>query len=122
MPHPAVAKFTSVGLILVILAASFLGLCRETHAAEESWVAPAQAYSQNVDASSDEHCPACPHEEQSDADHCASSCYCSCHLPLTVQPVHIRFSPVVTDLIFIEPFKALPEVYLSKFIPPHILV
>ena len=119
MPHPAVAKFTSVGLILVILVASFLGLCRETHAAEESWVAPAQACSQNVDASSDEHCPACPHEEQSDADHCASSCYCSCHLPVTVQPLQLLHVPIISRLLVYEPFTALPEVFLSKFIPPQ---
>ena len=118
MPHPAVAKFTSVGLILVILAVSFLGLCRETHAAEESWVAPAPECSQKIDAS-DDHRPACPHEEQSDVDQCASSCYCSCHLPVTVQPLRLLHVPIISRLLVYEPFTALPEVFLSKFIPPQ---
>lgn len=121
MPHPAVAKFTSVGLILVILAVSFFGLCRETHAAEESWVAPAPECSQKIDAS-DDHCPACPHEEQSDVDHCASSCYCSCHLPVTVQALQLLHAPIISRLLAYEPFTALPEVFLSKFIPPQIHV
>jgi hypothetical protein len=66
------------------------------------------------------HCPI-DHSDgkPSDPGQCDSSCHCACHPPLTVQPIGIVCSVHVSPLTFSEPHKALPEVYLSKFIPPH---
>ena len=106
----------------MIFMASAICLCKETHAAQQSWGTHGQVACDALTGADADHCPSCPSHDQTDSDHCASSCDCSCHLSVTVPPVSIRFSPVVTDLVFFEPFTALPEVYLSKFIPPHILV
>jgi hypothetical protein len=108
-------KFTALLLVVTIIAASGLCSCLDSHAADKP-----QATSVATGCGGDAHCPACPGDDSSDADHCASSCYCSCHLPLTVQTVQIRHSPAITALVFFESFTAIPEVYLSKFIPPQI--
>ena len=112
--YHAMKKFTSLVLILTVLAASGLCSCLDSHAAEQSLAASVTA-----ECAAADHCPACPADDHSDADHCASSCYCSCHLPLTVQAIRIVHSPVITELIFPESFTVMPEVYLPKFIPPQ---
>lgn len=66
-------------------------------------------------------CPSCPVDDHSVPDHCDSSCYSPRHAPLTVPAVQIVYLPLISQLEFYEPFKALPEVYLPKFIPPDIL-
>ncbi|MCM2359702.1 MAG: hypothetical protein NDI77_16245 [Geobacteraceae bacterium] len=64
--------------------------------------------------------PVCPCDDHStDSGHCGISCQCPCHASLTPQPVQVGCSPQISPLLFFEPFKALPEVYLSKFIPPQ---
>ena len=108
-------QLASLVLIVTILAASGLCSCLDSHAAEQSSAASVAA---GCDAPAD-HCPACPDGDHSSPDHCPSSCYCSCHVPLTVQAVRIQHSPVITDLVFFESFTAIPEVYLPKFIPPQ---
>jgi hypothetical protein len=108
-------KLASLFLIVTILAASGLCSCLDSHAAEQSSPAPVAA---RCDAPAD-HCPACPDGDHSGSDQCPSSCYCSCHLPLTMQTVQVQHSPVITELVFFESFIAIPEVYLPKFIPPQ---
>lgn len=66
-------------------------------------------------------CPSAPHEQHKDYDGCDICCNCSCHAPLTAQPFQLSYNPMVLDLNTSDPFKYLPEVYLSKFIPPQIL-
>jgi hypothetical protein len=39
---------------------------------------------------------------------------------MTEQPVQVVYSLQIAPLVFPDPFKFLPEVYLSKFIPPQI--
>jgi len=104
--------------MVIILAVSALSLCRETHATEQSRVAYQQAACEAFGGSAD-HCPACPDGGHPDEDQCASSCYCSCHLPVTEQSLMIGYSSIVADLLHFERFTALPEVYLPKFIPPQ---
>lgn len=116
MPH-APKKFISSLLIVMIVMATSFCLCTETHAAKRS--VHGQGACDALAGATADHCPSCPDSDHTGADHCDSSCYCSCHLPVTVQPVLIRFSPVVTSLIVSEPFNTLPEVYLPKFIPPQ---
>lgn len=78
-----------------------------------------------AEAAADIHCDHCPtdtghsDDTQPDPGQCDSFCHCACHPPLTVQPFAIVCSVHVSPLTFSEPHKALPEVYLSKFIPPH---
>ena len=107
-------KLASFFLIVTILAASGLCSCLDSHAAGQS-----SAASVATECGAADQCPACPDDSHSEADHDAASCFCSCHLPLTMQAVQIQHSPVITDLVFFESFTAIPEVYLPKFIPPQ---
>jgi hypothetical protein len=106
-------KFTSLLLVVMILAASVHGFCQESHAMEQSPVLSADT---GWDAGQS---PSCPGEDHSDADHDAASCFCSCHLPMIVLPLDIQPSPIVGTLSFFDRFTALPEIYLPKFIPPQ---
>lgn len=66
------------------------------------------------------HCPTdTGHSDQKEPGQCDSVCHCACHTTLTGEPIGIVCSVHVSPLNFTEPHKALPEVYLSKFIPPH---
>lgn len=114
-------RYVSFCMIIVMLAISVTGFCRGAHAAELSFDATFEHSASYLNAVENQ-CPSCPIDEHSTPDHCDSSCHCPCHAPLTVQTVQVGYSPQGTPFTFFEPFKALPEVYLSKFIPPHILV
>ena len=66
------------------------------------------------------HCPCAPHEQHEDSDCCDSCINCACHAPLAVQQFKLGYNPIILDLNTSDPFKHLPEVYLSRFIPPQI--
>ncbi|HEY6837326.1 MAG TPA: hypothetical protein VI389_01150 [Geobacteraceae bacterium] len=115
MPHALKKLIASLLVVVTVVATSFC-LCTEAHARHAEGIHGQETGDVTVAAAVD-HCPSCPESEHTGADHC--DCACSCHLPVTVQPVHIRFSPAITLLIVSEPFNALPEVYLPKFVPPQ---
>lgn len=115
-------KFISLLMVAVILAISSPGFCQSAHSTEASCAAISQGHDNSYLSAAEKQCPDCPVNDHSIPDHCDSCCYCSCHAPLTVQPLQIICSQLITPLEFHEPFKTIPEVYLSKFIPPHILV
>jgi hypothetical protein len=116
-----VKKSASLFLIVMILAASGFCLCGEAHAQEPSWGGESRETYTTGTAAAD-HCPGCPDGGHSQSSHDASSCYCSCHLPITEQLVRIQHDPETTEIISFEPFTALPKVYLPRFIPPQNLV
>ena len=64
--------------------------------------------------------PCSPHEHRKDFDGCDTCINCACHAPLTVQQLKLSYNPSVQNFQTYDPFKFLPEVYLSKFIPPQI--
>jgi hypothetical protein len=69
--------------------------------------------------SSPHQCPCTPAEQQKNND-CCDICFdCACHAPLTVQHFKLSYNPSILDIQTSDPFKFLPEVYLSKFIPPQ---
>ena len=122
MAHSLPHKFVSLLLLAVVIAASVAGLCRETHAAEQCWGGHGDretaASSLAVQA---DQCPSCPADEQSHHNDCDSSCYCSCHLPLTIHFAGHNYAPPVSRLVSYDAFFRFPEVFLSKFVPPQIL-
>lgn len=74
-------------------------------------------------ASADRHAPCCPCEgDHSTSEHCNPLCSCGCHVHLLVETVQLVLSRVATPLEFHDPIKAIPEVYLSTFVPPHIRI
>lgn len=111
-------KNVSFCMIIIMFAITVTGFCRGAHAAELSFDAPSEQSASYLNAVENQ-CPSCPIDEHSAPDHCDSSCNCPCHAPLTAQPVQVVCSQLITPLVFSEPFKAVPEVYLSKFIPPQ---
>lgn len=121
MMRSLIHKYISIFMVIVIFAISVAGFCRDAHAAELSDDVHCDHDSSYL-SPIEKQCPSCPGNGPSESNHCDSSCYCSCNVSLTVQPVLVSYSPLIAFLVFPEPFEALPEVYLSKFIPPHILV
>lgn len=65
--------------------------------------------------------PCSPLDQHKDFDGCDTCANCTCHAPLSSQPVQISYHPVVLTLHTSEPYRFLPKVFLSKFIPPQIL-
>lgn len=114
--HKSVS-FVLLAVMLTFATAGFShGACAED--VPGSSVASADAVTSSIAAGTQG--PVCPCDDHStDSGHCGISCQCPCHASLTPQPVQVGCSPQISPLLFFEPFKALPEVYLSKFIPPQ---
>jgi len=113
-------KFLALTLIAVILAFSTIDLCRETHTAGLS--PESDCSKQNTvagSATTTNQCPSSPADEHSRDDHDNSGCYCGCHLPLTSSAISASYLPCISILTALEPFKAIPEIYIDLFIPPQ---
>ena len=111
-------KHISFLMVVGILAISVTGFSRISCAGESAKDTTWGGYLSALDK---QH-TSCPVDEHSVPDHRDSSCHCPGHAPLTEQPIQISCSQLITPFEFPEPFKALPEVYLPKYIPPDILV
>jgi hypothetical protein len=111
-------KMVAVLMVMVMLVISISCDCGTASASDsaDASVKAKQTVSKADGCAS--HCPGCPDSDDSDSGHC-DSCSCPCHAPLSVQPIRLTFSELVSPLAFHEPFIYLPQVYLSKFIPPQ---
>lgn len=114
-------KYSSLFVIMAIFVMSMTILCRCATAVELFGT------DTNVRSSAslgmvEEQCPFCPPHEHSTPDHGRSSCHCPGHLPLALDPVQAGYFSQATPFLAFDPFQTLPEVYLSLFIPPQILV
>lgn len=114
-------KYISFLMVIVILSIAVNGFCQSSDIVEFS-VAAKNVQKDTYIFSIDTQCPESPVNKSAHPDHCSSSCHCSCQAPLTLQSGRLCYSPSIDPLSSFEPFKAIPEVYLSKFIPPQILV
>jgi hypothetical protein len=119
MTFSLVHKSLSIVLIAIILCATTAGICHEalaatmdpcTHCIHETGSMPA-------DPQDGEH-PSCPDSDHEGTDHCAASCYCSCHIPVISAATELAYSPVVTDHIPQQSFTPPKEIFLSLFVPP----
>lgn len=118
-------KFVSFSLIVVIITVATAGFWQDAGAEE---IALAQSLKTTNAAipslTSIKSNPIFPGDQNSDDNGMCGPCrYCACHAPLITQPLQLDCPPsqgfVITS---VEPFAALPEVYLSIFIPPQISV
>lgn len=67
------------------------------------------------------HCPCSPQGERADHDGCDTCAGgCSCHAPLLVHHFNLNYAPSLLDISTFDTFKYLPEVFLSKFVPPQL--
>jgi hypothetical protein len=112
-------KFISWLLLIVITAISIHCVHESAHAMENRVTATGdQAFLTGI--SSEPPCSCPPAQQRKDFDGC-DNCSCSvCHAPLTIQPFQFSYNPTISDLSTFDPFKHLPEVFLSRFIPPQI--
>lgn len=115
-------KFLTRLLLLVMLTVTINGVHESAHALQSRVAAEDQeeAHSAHSALSAPHQCPCTPFEGHKDYDDCDTCVNCSCHAPLTVQPLKLVYNPIVVALSTYDPYRLLPEVYLSKFIPPQI--
>jgi len=109
-------KFLSSLLLLVLLSATINGVHESAHAMQS----PVNTASSALEAAPPHDTPCTPFEHHQDYDGCDSCVNCACHASFTIQPLQLSYNPIILDLSTFAPFKHLPEVYLSKFIPPQI--
>jgi len=106
-------KFFSAVLVVALLILTIGGAFEAAHT--KSLLSAASDQVAQSDLFDSNHCPICPPEHK-DCDVCIN---CVCHSFLTIQQFQLSYNPLIFDLAASEPFKHLPEVYLSKFIPPQ---
>lgn len=93
-------------------------LFNAAHAVEESGHSSTHKLS-IFDITSGDHCPACPDEDHQNTDHSHYSCEHHSSLYFGCLPLTISHHQNIAAHSMNEPFKAFPEVYLEKFIPPR---
>ncbi|MBJ6749981.1 hypothetical protein [Geomonas anaerohicana] len=64
--------------------------------------------------------PDCPLQDDAGHDDCDFCCDCACHLSLSVGHFSLDYNPVFAALQSFDRFTFLPEVFLSKFVPPQL--
>lgn len=109
-------KFISSVLLLVMLGVTINGAHESAHAMQN----PVKSASSALDAPAPDNTPCTPFEHHQDYDGCDSCVNCACHSSMPVLSFKLSYDPVISDLSTSDPFKYLPEVYLTKFIPPQI--
>jgi len=111
-------KFFSRLLLVVMLTVAINGV-HESAAAIQSHMTAASDQVSSSEISATRQCPCSPIGQHKDFDNCDTCINCACHAPLTVQKYNFSYNPSVLNIQTSDPFKYIPEVYLSKFIPPQ---
>jgi hypothetical protein len=109
-------KFISAVLLLAMLIVTINGAHESAHAVQS----PVNTASSAVEAPAADDTPCTPFEHHQDYDGCDSCVNCACHASMPVLSFKLSYNPIILDLSTFDPFKHLPEVYLSRFIPPQI--
>lgn len=111
-------KFFSWLLLVLMLNLAIDGMHANAHAGQLQVAVSGDHGQDGSDAQP--HCPCAPQEPHQDGDGCDNCDNCTCHAPLTVQTFQLNYTPLIIALQWPDPLRHLPEVYLSKFIPPQI--
>jgi hypothetical protein len=107
-------KIVSWALLAVMLTAMLHGIHESAHAYGYAGASAVQA-----ELSQSQESPCAPAADHKDFDGCDACISCACHAPLAILPVNPKYDPIVSNLLIVAPYKHLPEVFLSKFIPPQ---
>lgn len=110
-------KFLSWVLLVVTLAVTFNCVHASAHAMQGHVTAASDRPHSEISVS--HQCPCAPSEQHEDYDGCDTCVNCACHAPLAMHQFQLSYNPIILDLSIFDPFTRLPEVYLSKFIPPQ---
>lgn len=108
-------RFISLFLSLIMLAMAIGGLHAHACGTGDHSVVSAHTPATSPDSGAPD-----PIDHEHHEDGCSSCLCCFCHPPLTVQTFSLSHTPLMLRLTPFEPFTHLPEVYLSRFIPPQI--
>ena len=111
-------KFFTWFLLVAVLSVTVNCVHNNAHAMESHLSAAGDRASQ-AEMSAPHQCPCTPLEQHEDYDGCDTCANCACHAPLTIHQFELRYNPMVLDLSMSDTFTHLPEVFLSKFIPPQ---
>jgi len=114
-------KHNALFVIMAIVVMSMTILCRYATAAE-LFGGELPGFSSAGLGETEKQCPFCPPDEHSTPCPDGAACDCSGHSPLNLSPVQFGYFLPATPFHTCESFRALPEVYLSIFIPPQTLV
>lgn len=110
-------QFFSLVLLMAMLIVTINCVHENAHAMQRD-VATADCSAERL---SSFHQSPCDHPEQhDDSDGCDTCANCACHAPLTINPLQLTYTPIISDLVSSDPYNHLPEVYLSKFVPPQL--
>ena len=105
-------------LVIILIAAVHCG-CAEAHENGSKVKAGAEITS----ISHTDGCPCCPQgENHSSGDHGDACGSCGCHAAIPLAAFQLSYRPILIANQASSPYKHLPEVYLSRFIPPQNLV
>lgn len=111
-------KLISLLLLTVILTAMTHGLCDEAHASHH-FLSAKSDQTESLSSPSN-HCTDCPVDDHDGGSgNCDSCTNCICHTFSLLHHFNYLYLPFTSDLLTFQAFKPLPEVYLSKFIPPQ---
>jgi hypothetical protein len=110
-------KFYSLILVVVMLSVALHGAHESAHAMQSHVKTCDQVSLPDISIS--HQCPCAPDEQHKDYDGCDTCVNCSCHASQTIQTFQLSYNPISISLGSSVPFKYLPEVFLSKFIPPQ---
>jgi hypothetical protein len=111
-------KFLSLILLTVMLTVTINGV-HESAVAMQSHVFAVSDQASHTLVSVPHKCPFTPLEQHKDFDGCDTCISCSCHAPLAFQQFQLSYNPIIINLSTSDPYTHLPEVFLSKFIPPQ---
>lgn len=112
-------KFLSYLLLAVISCAFLSGACESAHAMERGGSISVCELSASH-AAADCDTPDCPLQDETQHGDCDFCCDCACHASLSGTPFSLNYSPIFAPLQTFDSFTFLPEVFLSKFVPPQL--
>lgn len=111
-------QFISRLLLMVMLTVMINGVHEGAHAIQRCVSAPLDQTLPS-EISTTHQCPCSPFEQHDEYDGCDTCVSCACHAPLSTRQLEFDYNPTIQKLQTFDLFKDLPEVYLSKFIPPQ---
>ncbi|MFZ3209419.1 MAG: hypothetical protein WA140_11400 [Geobacteraceae bacterium] len=113
-------KIIGLSLVAIIVCLSVNTVFSVAHEIEEAGFAvPHNIKIGFLHVETSDHCPVCPTDNHPNTDHDHVSCDHHNYTSLADRISHLEPATISTSLAFFEPFKAIPEVYLDKFIPPQ---
>ncbi|WP_136525027.1 hypothetical protein [Geomonas ferrireducens] len=107
-------------LLLVVLFCFILGGTCESAHAKQLGVSAASCDQTVSHEGAECDLPGCPADGESGHTDCDFCCDCACHLSLSLGSFSFNYLPLLSDIKSFDRFTFLPEVFLSKFVPPQL--